>query len=81
VIVQAKGYDESRGENLSVLYYFEHNSIEDLRVELVNVTETWIDATVTGSAVVNGSNGIDPDARLSVRSRFIRDSNLRRSFT
>src|SRR5262245_51014089 len=38
VIVQDEGYDHETDENLSVLYYFEHESIEKLHVTIVAVT-------------------------------------------
>lgn len=79
-ILQEQGYDYEREENLTVLYYFEHELIERLQITLLDVADEWIDAEVTGSAVVNGSNGRDPDATISVRTRFTRDSELRRSF-
>jgi len=80
VIEQAAGYDYSRKENLSNFCYFAHESIEKLRIELHQVTEDWIDATVSGDTTVSGSNGTEPDAEISLRTRFRREKKLKRSF-
>jgi hypothetical protein len=78
VITQKEGYDYERDENLSNIYYFSHNSIEELRIEITEVTDEWIDAKLTGSAVINGSNGVDPDSKISLRAKFKRDQSLKR---
>lgn len=72
------GYDYERGENLSNLYYFSHNAIEDVRIKLVDVTDEWIDAELTGETLINGSVGTKPDSKISLRARFQRDKGLRR---
>lgn len=81
VIAQKEGYDYKRDENLSNIYYFSHNSIEDLRIELLEVTDDWIEAELSGQAVINGSNGNEPDAKISLRTKFKRDKELRRGIT
>lgn len=80
-IAQKEGYDYDRDENLSNIYYFSHNSIEDLRVELLEVTDDWIDAKLMGEALINGSNGSLPDSTISLRTKFKRDKDLRRGIT
>lgn len=81
IIVQKKGYDYSRDEHLSNIYYFNHNSIEDLRIEFIEVTDDWIDAQLTGQAIINGSNGNQPDAKISLRAKFKRDKELKRGIS
>lgn len=78
IITQVEGYDRTRQENLSNIYYFAHESVEDLRVEILEVAKDWIVAKVTGSALINGSNGTKPDAKLGVKTKFLLDSKLRR---
>lgn len=79
-IYQPDGYDRVREENITNFLYFSHNSIEELRVELIRVSEDSIDALLTGEAVINGSNGTRPDSKFSLRAKFKRDANLVRSF-
>ena len=81
IIIQKEGYDYNRDENLSNIYYFSHNSIEDLRIVFIEVTDDWIDAEISGQAVINGSNGNQPDAKISLRAKFKRDKELRRGIT
>jgi hypothetical protein len=78
VVTQREAFDHKRNVHLSNLYYFTHNSVDDLRVELIEVTDEWIDARVTGKALVNGDDGMEPDATISVRVKFKRDKELRR---
>lgn len=80
-IFQEAGYDYSRDVNLSNFYYFNHNSIEVLTIRLIEVTDDWIDAEVTGSVIINGSDGINPDSKISLRTRFKRDTDLRRGIS
>jgi hypothetical protein len=78
VVTQREAFDHKRSVHLSNMYYFTHNSVEELRVELIEVTDKRIDAKVTGKALVNGDNGMEPDATISVRVKFKRDMELRR---
>lgn len=78
MIVQEQGYDYNREENLSNIYYFRHESIEDLKILLHEVTESAIDATLTGQAIINGSSGNTCDSTISMRTRFLKDETLRR---
>jgi hypothetical protein len=80
VIVQQRGYDAESNENLTQLFYFGHESIEEMRVELVDVANGCIDADVSGLTIVNGSNKGAPDAKFCVRTRLVHDVRLRRSF-
>jgi hypothetical protein len=81
IISQEAGYDYKRRLNITNIYYFSHESIENLRIELLEITDEWIDAKVSGDAVINGSNGTKPDSRISVRARFKRDKNLKRGIS
>lgn len=80
-IHQKQGYDYDRDENLSVLYYFSYNSIENLTIEVLKVVQDHIILNVTGETIVNGSNGNDPDAKIYMHeTKFLLDQNLKRSF-
>ena len=37
IILQKEGYDYKREENLSNIYYFEHNSVEELEVRIIEI--------------------------------------------
>lgn len=78
IISQSAGYDYERGENLSNVYYLMHESLEELQLELIEVTDSWIEMNVSGMAIINGSNGSNPDSKISVRAIFVRDPNLKR---
>jgi len=80
VIGQDVGYDRKTKENLSSLYYFEHESVEKLRFRVLDMGDGWVDAEVSGVAVVNGSKGRKPDASFTVRARFKKKARLYRSF-
>jgi hypothetical protein len=80
-IYQPDGYDRIRDENITNLYYFSHNSIEELRVELITVTTDTVDARLSGEGVINGSNGTRPDSKFSLQATFTRDPTLERSFS
>jgi len=79
VIVQKMGYDYDRHQNLSNIYLYSHNSVEDLRIEILEVSEKWIDAKLTGEAILNGGNKGSPDGKFSLRTKFKRDKKLKRS--
>jgi len=77
VIYQKEGYDEDRQEILSNIYYFEHESVDDLRVEIIETRENEILANVTGKGIINGSNGNEPDAEFVLKEvSFIHDKDL-----
>ena len=76
VIVQTEGYDSARHLNLSNMFYLSHNNVEELRIEVHSTSEEIIDASLTGSCVINGSLLTQPDARFSLRSRFILDRDM-----
>ncbi len=79
VITQAQGYDYERDEHLSNIYYFEHNDVEALVVTIHAITPTELVADVQGRAVINGSNGLLPDATLSIQAgRFQLAPDLQR---
>ena len=72
VIVQQKGYDDARGINLSNYYYFHHSSVENVRIELLEVTKESILARVTGTSP-------EGDAKLAALTTFKRESRGGRS--
>lgn len=78
VIVQEQGYDYERDQNLSNFYYFRHESVEDLSFVIHEVSDTEIDATLTGQTIINGSSGNTCDSRITLRTRFLKDDSLRR---
>ena len=77
-LLQKEGYDRKRNQNLSNFYYFTHESVEEAKIRILEVGSDWIEAEVTGSTIVNGSRGVTPDVRISVKARFVRDQSLRR---
>ncbi|MEM7102899.1 MAG: hypothetical protein AAF502_07215 [Bacteroidota bacterium] len=42
VITQKQGYDYERDEHLSNVYYFSHNSAEELEITIIEYHEDWI---------------------------------------
>jgi hypothetical protein len=78
VITQMDSFDRIRQVNLSNYYYWGHDSIVGLKVELIEVSDDWIDALITGTVVVHGFSIDNPEARLSVRTKLRRDNELRR---
>ncbi len=77
---QAEGYDYERDEHLSNFYYFSHDSIEALEVEILEAIGHDLRMTVKGKTIVNGSNGNEPDADLLVESVIFRhDGDLERA--
>ncbi|KXX71143.1 hypothetical protein [Flammeovirga sp. SJP92] len=79
-IYQKEGYDNEREENLSNVYYFEHSSVEELEIELLDVNETWMKANVKGKTLINGSNGNLPDADFLIQNTIFKlDKTLERS--
>lgn len=78
IVAQNEGYDYDRDEHLSNIYYFEHNSVEQLCVKVEDVFETSVRLQVSGKAIVNGSNGMKPDADLLIDAVFEYDSDLER---
>lgn len=81
-ILQKEGYDYERDENLTNIYYFEHNSVEELMIELVEISNDSIVLNISGKAIITGCNGIQPDAELKVfNTRFYLDRTITRSFS
>ncbi|HQU85643.1 MAG TPA: hypothetical protein PKY59_21085 [Pyrinomonadaceae bacterium] len=81
-IFQKEGYDYERDENLSNIYYFEHNSVEELSIDIIELSKEWIALNINGKAIIVGSNGVNPDANLKiVNTKFYLDNNLFRSFS
>ena len=79
IIHQKNGYDYKREEHLSNVYYFEHNSIEELEVKIIEYHKDWIILDIKGKAIINGSNGNDPDSELLIyQTKFNLDEKLKR---
>jgi hypothetical protein len=79
VITQKSGYDEEREEYLSNIYYFDHNTVEELEIRILEYRSDWLVLEVKGKALINGDNGFEPDAELLIyRTRFALDKELRR---
>ena len=79
-IFQEFGYDEERDENLSILYYFAHNSIEKLEIQVLDIDANSLKAKVSGESAINSGDWQNPDASFELETSFIRDSDLSRSF-
>ncbi len=79
IIRQEEGYDQDRDEILSNVYYFQHESVDDLQIEIIEVTNHHIVANVTGKGIINGSNGNHPDAEFVLHEvTFVHDPELKR---
>ncbi len=79
VISQKSGYDYSRDEYLSNIYYFSHETVEDFRFEILELKEGSLIAKMNGICVINGSNGLNPDSKISTTTEFKFDKNLKRT--
>lgn len=79
-IVQAFGYDEERQENLSVLYYFSHNSVENLQLEIVACNESSIKVHIKGESAIHSGDWQNPDATIYATTWLSRNHQLSRSF-
>ncbi|MCP4520151.1 MAG: hypothetical protein GY827_00375 [Cytophagales bacterium] len=78
-LVQEKGYDYDRDEHLSNIYYFGHDSVENVEVELLEIQKEWICINVKGKATINNYASNEPDAELSVEGvKFFLDKELER---
>jgi hypothetical protein len=79
IILQEEGYDEEREEILSNIYYFSHESVDDLRIEILAVNKDEILVNLSGKGIVNRSNGNEPDAIFTLNAvKFIQDKKLTR---
>lgn len=82
VIIQKQGYDDERDEHLSNFYYFEHESIEDLEIELLEVHKEFIKVQVKGKTYVNSYVSKTPDTELFIASGvFMLDPNFKRGIS
>ena len=78
-IYQKEGCDYERDEHLSNVYYFAHESIDNVEIEIVKIEKELLVANIKGIAVINGSNGNKPDAELNVyNTTFHLDKSLTR---
>jgi len=79
IITQKEGYDSNREENLSNVYYFEHNSVEELEINVVEYNAEYLIINAKGKAIINGSNGNNPDSDLFIHlTKFELDKDLER---
>jgi hypothetical protein len=76
VIIQKDSFDFTREETLTAFYYFAHETIENVRIELLAVTDEWIEAKVTAVATIYA---FSPDTKIALITRFKRDPDLGRS--
>lgn len=82
IMKQFKGYDEQREENLSNIYYFAHESIENMEFRIITIQKDWIIAEVKGEAIINNYASGKPDAKLSTTTtKFFLNKQLERSFS
>ena len=80
IIEQVESWDENREEILSNVYYFEHASIENLKIEILKSNPEFIEALISGRTLINGSNGNKPDTTFKTTTiNFKKDKNLERS--
>lgn len=78
-LLQLEGYDYERDEHLSNFYYFNHNSVEVLEVEIHEVIDKDLRLTVKGKAIVNTT---EPDADLLIESVvFMHDEAMERDIS
>ena len=66
VITQKEGYDYKRDINLSNIYYFEHEPVENLRIELVEVSQNYIIINLIAETVISDYRSGKPDAKLYI---------------
>ncbi|WP_055444581.1 hypothetical protein [Lacinutrix himadriensis] len=79
IISQKSGYDYSRDEYLSNIYYFSHETVEDFQFEILELKEDYLIAKMEGNCVINGSNGIKPDSKIATITEFKLDKSLKRT--
>lgn len=76
-IEQKEGYDHQRGEVLSNGYYFTHERIEELHLEILDINVQEMLANVRAEGVINGSHGSEPDAEFILKEvSFKHDRSL-----
>lgn len=78
---QEDGYDNNRDEYLTNIYYFGHETVENLEVKIIEVEKKWIKAELQGEAVINNYAEGKPDVKLNITpTKFILNKKLERSF-
>ncbi|MFT0211869.1 hypothetical protein VQ643_04540 [Pseudomonas sp. F1_0610] len=81
LLYQAAGYCEQLNECLTNFYYFAHENVEKIKIELLEAEPERLKLNLSGMTIVNGSNGKHCDARLTLKEViFQRDTQLERSF-
>ncbi|MGH1334788.1 MAG: hypothetical protein ACRBFS_01575 [Aureispira sp.] len=81
VLTQEKGYDYDRDEHLSNVYYFNHSNIENLQIEILEMTADDLLVQLEGAACINGSNGNAVDAVLKAKLRLRKDEGFERTLS
>ena len=81
VLKQDQGYDYDRDENLSNLYYFNHQSIEKVEVTILEINDASIVVDFKGEAIVDNYGAGVPDAKLHANLELPRDPEWRRTFS
>jgi hypothetical protein len=75
------GYDEAQGENVTNLYYCEHDGTDDNVIEILEVGDGTVRARLTGTAVdANFYDGSKPRMRVEAVATFHLSATLSRSF-
>lgn len=67
---QQSGYDYATDEYMTNFYYFEHETIEHLEIELLLLGENSITAAIQGEVNINNNRSNEPDARIKVLTTF-----------
>lgn len=81
VLTQEQGYDYEREEHLSNVYYFNHSNLENLQVEILEITAEDILVRLQGASCISGSNGSATDAVLKAQLRLRKDENFERTLS
>ncbi len=53
--------------------------MEDFRFDILVLKEDYLIAKMEGNCVINGSNGLKPDSKISTTTEFQLDKNLKRT--
>ena len=75
------GYDEAQDENVTNLYYCEHDGTDDNVIDILEVGDGTVRARITGTAVdANYDDGSKPRMRVEAVATFRLSPTLSRSF-
>lgn len=79
IITQKDSWDDKRRECLTNIYYFEHESVEDLTIEILEYHPEYIKINMKGLAFIHGN--CDSSSELIVKETlFYLDTELTKSF-